>query len=173
MRAMLQATGTAAVAVVLAALVGVGRAEDVKGPPSPETVLKALAEAGKPGPEHQKLQPFVGDWDLTVKMWTDPSRPPAELKGTVERRWIMGGRCVQETARGEFEGKPFDGLGLLGYDRGQKKYTATRACSLCGVVSHGLATVNASGTKFECAKEECCPLTGEKVKGRDEIVIES
>ena len=30
-----------------------------------------------------------------------------------------------------------------------------------------------SGTKFECAKEECCPVTGQKVQGRDQIIIES
>ena len=60
-----------------------------------------MEEAGKPGPEHRKLQPFVGDWTLTVRLWTDPSQPPAEAKGTVQRKWIMGGRFVQETAKVE------------------------------------------------------------------------
>lgn len=46
-------------------------------------------------------------------------------------------------------------------------------CGLCGTISNSLATCDASGTKFDFATEECCPLTGQKVKGRDEIVIES
>src|SRR5262245_55635137 len=87
------------------ALLGVLRqaapADEPKTPPSPEALLKALAEAGKPGPEHKKLERFVGQWTFTMKLWTDPGQPPAELKGTIERKWIMGGRFVQETARGE------------------------------------------------------------------------
>jgi hypothetical protein len=164
---------TVALACGLTILPGLTRAEDAKVPNSPTALLKALAEAGTPGPEHKKLQPFVGDWSLTVKVWTDPSQPPAQSSGTALRKWIMGGRFVQETVKVECNGKTFEGMGLLGYDKAQKKFTTVRACGLCGTISTGLATCSDSGTRFECAKEECCPLTGQKVKGRDEILIES
>jgi hypothetical protein len=165
----------AALALFLGVLVKVTQARDPETPPTPEAFLKALAEAGKPGPEHQKLEPFVGRWSFTMKFWTDPSQPPAELKGTIERKWIMDGRFIQETARGACAktGKTFEGLGLLGYDAAQKKFTMVKACGLCGTISTGLATSDTLGTRFECVKEECCPLTGQKVKGRDEVVIES
>jgi hypothetical protein len=162
-----------AVGIGLSVLPGPNWALDRKVPESPAALLKALAEAGKPGPEHKKLEPFVGSWTLTVKLWTDPNQPPAEAKGTVERKWILGGRFVQESAKVQCHGKSFEGLGLLGYDRAQKKFTAVRACGLCGTIGYGLATCNDSGTRFECTKEECCPLTGQKIKGRDEILIES
>lgn len=148
-------------------------AADAKLPPSPGDVLQAMAEAGKPSAEHQKLQPLVGDWNLTVKMWTDPAQPPAELHGTVERKWIMGGRFVQETVEGEFDGKPFEATGLWGYDGAQKKFTTVRACGLCGIVSTSLSDFDAADGKFECTTEGVCPLSGETVKGRDEVVIES
>jgi hypothetical protein len=176
MKAMLQGIGMAvALALVLGVLAGRTWADDAKSPPTPEALLKALAEAGKPGAEHKKLEPFIGEWTFTMKLWTDPSRPPAELKGTIERKWILGGRFVQETARGECvkSGKTIEGLGLLGYDAGQKKFTSVRACGLCGTLSSGLVTCDESGTRFECVKEECCPLTGQKIKARDEVVIES
>src|SRR5262249_15813738 len=121
----------------------------------------------------KKLQPFVGDWTFTLKLWSDPSQPPAELTGTIERQWIMGGRFVQETVKGEYDGKTFEGMGLLGYDNGQKKFTRALVSGLKGKISNGLATCDASGKKFECATEECCPLTGETVQGRDEVIIES
>src|SRR5262245_9052070 len=101
---------------VLALLSGVllraAHADAPKTPPSPEALLKALAEAGKPGLEHKKLQPLVGNWAFTMKFWTDPSLPPAELKGTVERQWIMDGRFLQETVRGQCAttGKTCEGL---------------------------------------------------------------
>jgi hypothetical protein len=87
----------------------------------------------------------------------------------------MGGRFVQETVKGECPktGKTFEGLGLLGYHNGRKKFTRVQACGLCGTISNGLSTCDASGTKFECATEECCPVTGQTVKGRDEVIIES
>jgi hypothetical protein len=162
-----------ALAIGLGVFAGLVRAEGPKQPPSnPQEFLKALEEAGKPGPEHKKLQPLVGDWDLTVKLWVDPSQPPAEAKGTVTRKWILGGRFVQESVHVECGGKSFEGLGLVGYDSAQKKFTVVKACGLCGTVSHGLATCSAAGDRFECVKEECCPVTGQKVKGRDEVLIE-
>jgi hypothetical protein len=166
-------------AVALALLWGivfqVAQADEPKAPPSPEALLKALAEAGKPGAEHKKLQPFVGNWTFTMKLWTDPNQAPAELKGTIERKWIMDGRFVQETARGECAttGKAFEGLGILGYNSAQKKFSLTKVCGLCGTVSSDLVTCDSSGTRFECATEQCCPLSGQKIKGRDEVVIEN
>jgi hypothetical protein len=162
-----------ALGIGLSILPGRARAEDRKVPDSPAALLKALAEAGKPGPEHKKLEPFIGSWTLTVRLWTDPHQPPAEATGTALRKWILGGRFVQESAKVQCHGKTFEGLGLLGYDRGQKKFTTVRACGLCGTISTGLATCNDAGTRFECIKEECCPLSGQKIKGRDEILIES
>ena len=176
MKPILRTMGmAAALALGLAVLANLSLAQDAKAPPSPEALLKALAEAGKPGAEHKKLEPFVGKWTFTMKLWTDPKQAPAEIKGTIERKWIMDGRFVQETARGECAktGKTFEGLGLLGYDAGQKKFTSVRACGLCGTLSSGLVTCDSSGTRFECVKEECCPLTHQKIKARDEVVIES
>jgi hypothetical protein len=176
MRTILKSLGAAAaLALLLGVMYQATQADEPKTPPSPETLLKALAEAGKPGAEHKKLEPFVGRWTFTLKLWTDPNQAPAELKGTIERKWIMDGRFVQETARGECAqtGKTFEGMGLLGYDAAQKKFTSVKACSLSGTISSGLVTCDSSGTRFECVKEECCPLTGQKIKGRDEVVIEN
>src|SRR5262249_7409148 len=61
----------------------------------------------------------------------------------------------------------------IGYDAAQKKFSLVKACSLCGTISSGLVSCDSSGARFECVKEECCPLTSQKIKGRDELVIES
>lgn len=165
----------AAVTLLLVVNVRAVRAADPNVPPSPEALLKALAESGKPGAEHKKLRPFVGRWNFTLKIWTDPNQSPAELTGTIERKWIMDGRFVQESVQGKCPttGKSFEGFGLLGYNSAEKKFTCVKACSICGTISSSLITADASGTRFECTKEECCPLTSQKVKGRDEVVIES
>jgi hypothetical protein len=156
-------------------LVQLTQAGQQQAPPSPEALLQAMAEAGKPGVEHKKLEPFVGRWALTVKLWADPSQPPAEFKGTMERKWIMDGRFVQETGSVACvkTGKTFEGLGLIGYHPGEKKFTYVKACGLCGTISSGLVACDSTGSSFECVKEECCPLTGQKVKSRDQVIVES
>src|SRR5713226_7119844 len=111
MKAFLKTASVAtALALMLTLLVGLTQAGDKKAPASPQDLLKALAEAGKPGAEHKKLQPFVGNWTFTMNVWSDPSQPPAKLKGAIERKWIMDGRFVQETLRGECAqtGKTFE-----------------------------------------------------------------
>ena len=164
---------TVALTVALLVLAGPGQAEEAKKAPSPAELLKVLAENGKPGPEHKKLEPFVGEWTFTLKLWTNPNDSPAEATGTVERKWIMGGRFVQETVKGTCGDKSFEGMGLLGYDNAQKKFSATRVCGLCGKVSSSLGTISDSDKKLEFATEEYCPVCKENIKGRDEIVIES
>jgi len=175
MKTIARLVSMAAMSALLGILCQMTRAEDIKTPPSPEALLKAIAEAGQPGAEHKKLEPLVGRWSFTMKFWTDPTLPPAEMQGTLERKWIMDGRFVQETAHGQCTktGKAIDGLGLLGYNAAEKQFTAARACSLCGTLSSSTIACDSSGKRFECVKDEICPLTGQKVKARDEIVIEN
>jgi hypothetical protein len=175
MKTVLKTLGYTAASLLLAVAIRTAFADEPASPPSAGELVKALAEAGKPGAEHRKLQPFVGQWNFTMKLWTDPNQPPAEMKGTIERQWIMGGRFIQETARGQCaqSGREFEGMGLLGYDAAQKKFTCTKACGLSGTVSSGLASCDSTGTRFESVREEHCPLAGQKVRIRDEVVIES
>lgn len=152
-----------------------GWAEDVKSPPSPEQMAKILAEVGTPGLEHAKLQPLAGSWSYTCKIWMDPSQPPMETHGTIERRWVLGGRFLEEKTTGTgFDGKPgFEGLGLLGYDKAQKTYTSTWACSMGTGTCSGRGTADASGTKFTFQTEVFCPVLKKIIQGHDEIRIES
>jgi hypothetical protein len=165
----------AAALALLGVLGPMTQADDKKAPPSPEALLTSIAEAGKPGAEHKKLEPLVGQWSFTMKFWTDPSLPPAQMQGTVERKWIMDGRFVQESLHGHCAktGKGFEGLGLWGYNAAEKQFTNARACSLCGTVASGALSCDSSGNRFESVREETCPLTSQKVKSRDEFVIES
>ena len=55
MKAIPRWLGAAALALLLGVLLQATRAEEPKTPPTPEALIKALAEAGKPGVEHKKL----------------------------------------------------------------------------------------------------------------------
>jgi hypothetical protein len=99
-----------------------GRAEDKKADkPDEKAIFEAMMKAGTPGDAHKKLDPTVGSWDLVVKMWMDPSKPADETKAASERKWILGGRFVEEKVTGEFGGMKFEGGGVMGYDNLKKK----------------------------------------------------
>ena len=171
MRATCGAIGIAA-ALVLSLLAGQAGADDAK---KAEELAKAMAEASKPGPEHAKLQPLVGSWAYTCKFWMDPSKPPVESHGTIERQWVLGGRFLEERTIGTgFDGKPgFEGFGLVGYDNGRKQYTSSWVSNMCTGTCNGLGTSDTSGRKFTFHAEVFCPVQKKLMKSREELRIEA
>jgi len=136
-----------------------------------EPTLEDYAKAGQPGPEHKKLQPLVGSWTFTMKMWMDPSKKePIEGSGVCERSWILGDRFIHETVTSDSFGQKFTGIGVTGYDNAQGKYTSGWIDSM----STGLATSLGSADKeFTFTGEHTDAVTKKKVKGRDVIKIDS
>src|SRR5262245_35110533 len=94
----------AGAALVLAVLAGRGGADNAKAP-NPEELAKAFAEAARPGEAHAKLEPLAGSWTYTCKCWMMPGKPAVESRGTIERKWIQGGRFLEERVAGNnFDG---------------------------------------------------------------------
>src|SRR5262245_55052401 len=104
-------------AAVAAVAVGSAAADEKQAGPDLKAVMEAYSKASQPGDEHKKLEPMIGSWTYTSKFWMDPSQPPAVSSGTCERKWIMGGRFVREEIKGDLFGSPFEGFGLVGYDK--------------------------------------------------------
>ena len=87
-----------------------------------EEMMKKMEEYGTPNENHKALNPLAGDWDYTMTMWMDPASPPQTSTGTASSKWISGGRFLEETVKGEWMGKPFEGRSTMGYDNHQKEY---------------------------------------------------
>ncbi len=80
------------------------------------TVAKA------PTKEHEELLKTVGEWDAVMKMSPEPGAPAMELPGTERVVPIRNGRYVWSDFKMQWQGKPFEGHALCGYDTAQKKY---------------------------------------------------
>ncbi|MES2641299.1 MAG: DUF1579 domain-containing protein [Myxococcota bacterium] len=96
-----------------------------------------------PGPEHDRLATFVGDWSGPVSTWFDPDGAPEESAWRLSGALVLGGRFVRLTYSGTAMGKPHAGEILLGYERDEKRYTAAWIDSFHSgtqiMVSHGQA----------------------------------
>lgn len=129
---------TLVVILVCAVLVGPGYAQkDKAGEPSQEEMMKAYEQAAAPGPQHAMLAKTAGKWKCTVKSWMDPQGEPMVSEGSEETEVIFGGRYVRSHFKGSMMGQPFEGLGMMGYDNGKKKYVGTWLDSMgTGIMSY-------------------------------------
>jgi len=86
---------------------------------------RAETPAPKPGPAHQKLEIFVGDWTFQGDIKTTPLGPAAKTNGTLTGRMVLGGFFL------EFRGEEKDASGTItaqwleldSYDPVAKRYT--------------------------------------------------
>lgn len=94
----------------------------VEGQMPDDAAMQAAWEAaGKPGPQHEQFKKMVGAWKTEMKDYHGGPEPTVS-SGTAEFKLIMDGRYLVENFKGEHMGKPFEGLGISGYDNTTKKY---------------------------------------------------
>lgn len=121
------------------------------GGPSQEEMQKMMAEMEKlaaPGPEHKALAESVGTWTTTSKMWMEPGKPPMESTGSEEVKSVLGGRFFTMHFTGNMMGKPFEGMGMEGYDNTKKKYVMTWADSMGTMIIYAEGTGDAKQRTF-------------------------
>jgi uncharacterized protein DUF1579 len=102
--------------------------------------------AAKPGPEHAVLGKLVGTWDVTVKDLTDPSAPKI-TKGTETDRMI-GGLWLVSDVNGEYQGKPFLGHQVVGYDQDQKQYVSVWVDNMSSTATTGEGNYDPTANKL-------------------------
>jgi hypothetical protein len=147
-------------AVICAITIGV--AEEKPGAPDMAEMMKKLEAAGAPGVAHQALAPLIGEWEAEVKTWMAPDAPPTVTKGTAKAAWVMEGRFIQEEFSGEFMGKPFRGLSLIGYDNLKQKYTNFWVDNMNTAMFTSQGTAGQDGKIIGFEGKYDCPITGEK-----------
>jgi hypothetical protein len=88
-----------------------------------------LAEAAatpppRPGPEHQKLAPLVGEWTSEGECVATPMTPAEKWSTKLKNEWFKGGFAVVRhlTSKGSVTGETA-GLEVITYDGDAKAYT--------------------------------------------------
>ena len=123
MRGFYRNAATVAVAI---GLVFSARGEgQSKKAPSDAAIAAAMEKAMTPGEAQKKLDFLVGTFDVKVRTWLDPSKPPYESTATSIATWVLGNRYVQQMLAGTIGGEPWSGIGYAGYDNVAKKYVAS------------------------------------------------
>jgi hypothetical protein len=141
--------------------------KDMKQPPSKDDMAKMMAAYEKlatPGPEHAALGKMAGDWDVAVKMWMDPKQPAQESKGTCTEKSVLGGRYMQSDFHGMMMGKPYNGVGLDGFDNVKKQYSSVWIDDMGTQMMVAMGTPSADGKTITYTGKMDDPIVGQMNK---------
>ena len=129
------------------------------------SLLLAQAPPGppKPGPEHKKLEYFVGKWTVEDEIKPNGYVPAGKTVGTETDTLGPEGFYVESRAEG---GQLPTRFGFMAYDSHAKVYTSYYASSV-GLVGTATGTVN--GNTWTWMVED--KLAGQAVKGRTIITM--
>ena len=145
---------TLAVAVVLLP-VAAALAQQPTGQPqmTPEQMaqMEAYMKAAMPGEQHKAMAGAAGAYDMEIKGWSEPGKPPMVDKGTCSRTMMLDGRVMVEDVTATMMGAPFKGQGMMGFDNVTGKYWSTWTDSM----STGLMV--SEGT---CDAKQSCTFIG-------------
>jgi Protein of unknown function (DUF1579) len=81
-------------------------------------------EAPKPGPEHARLEVFIGKWINEGETIATPDPPAAKILTSDVYDWVPGGFFVLHTAYGRLGDLDVGGVELIGYDAKRGVYTS-------------------------------------------------
>jgi Protein of unknown function (DUF1579) len=124
-------------------------------------LAQAPAAPPKPGPEHKKLEYFVGKWTVESEIKANEFVPAGKTVGTETATLGPGGFYVESRAEG---GQLPTRLAIMAYDSHAKVYTSYYASSV-GLVGTGTGSVN--GNTWTWMVED--KFAGEAVKGRTTV----
>src|SRR5688500_6543896 len=83
---------------------------------------QTTAQQSPKAKEHDALKTLVGSFDVTHKMTLAGADKPVEEKATAHAELILGGLWLKSNINGTHEGKPFQGVWLVGYDPFKSSY---------------------------------------------------
>ena len=116
----------------------------------------------KPGPEHKKLEYFVGKWTVEGEIKANEFVRAGKIVSTETATFGPGGFYVESRNEGQLGTR----LAIIAYDSHAKVYTSYYASSV-GLVGVGTGTVN--GNTWTWMVED--KYAGKSIKGRTTVTI--
>jgi len=114
-----------------------------------------------PGENHRNLDKFVGNWNHKVQIWMSKDAKPEESMGISEVKWILGGKFLQHETKGDYNGQPFEGLGIIGFDNIRNEYNSVWLDSMGTGMMQANGQFNAGTLEFTESGEFSCPITND------------
>lgn len=127
----------------------------------------------RPGPQHERLRPFVGTFRARVSIFVGPDQTQ-ESTGTMVSRFVLDGLYLHQDYQGDpvGEGFPrFAGQGYWGYDQASGKYEGFWIDNGSTTMQRESGDVDATGRVWTMHSELRHPGTGQLLVKRSVISL--
>jgi hypothetical protein len=133
-------------------------------------MMEDYTKAAAPGPEHERLKEFAGEWNAALKSWMPDGSPCGTGKGVMTNKMILGDRYLHMSFEATMTGPdgsamPFKGMGISAYDKGKKKYTGVWIDEMSTGMMVSEGTCN--GNVMSCEGEFTDPVSGKPTKTKE------
>ena len=125
---------------------------------------KMWAEYATPGAEHEAFKSMVGTWKTVTKDFMTNPQNPTITEGSAKFELALGGRFLRQTYRSTFEGRPFEGEGLTGFDKSTKKYVGSWIDNMGTGIMNTVGEFDAATKTMTETSEMSSPMGPMKVK---------
>jgi len=126
------------------------------------SLAQAPSERPKPGPEHKKLEAFLGKWKVESEIKPNAYVPAGNGVTTEHYTLGTGGFWVERRAEGQIP----ETFGIMAYDSYAKGYVSYYASNV-GLVGTGTGSVN--GNTWTWIVDD--RMAGKTVKGRTTVTF--
>lgn len=124
----------------------------------------ALAQ---PGEHHEHLAGYAGKWKAKMKMWMAPGAEPMLAESEAEAKWIFDGRFLEWHYGGDFQGSPYSGMGIDGYNNADKRYESILLDNFGTLIVFYEGDCSADGKVREMRGSFTNPMAGSVVEQRN------
>ncbi len=136
------------------------KAEDQK---KKQEMMQEWMKFATPGEGHKFFKDVTGSWTYTSLSWEKKDAKPNKSKGTSTIRLIMGGRYLEQTAKGNMMGMPFEGRGFTGYNNATGKYESTWMDNMSTSMMVGKGSYDKETKTLKDEGEFYCPMNKKNV----------
>jgi len=84
--------------------------------------MAKVSKAARLGPQHDKMAALAGSWNLQFKHRTGPDAEWSTETGTAEAKIALGGRYLVEELKCTYDGVPYEGVRVHGFDNLEGTY---------------------------------------------------
>jgi hypothetical protein len=128
-----------------------------------DNALQSQQPAPQPGPEHKRLDVFIGKWITEGYTVAAPGAPPNSITTSDVYEWLPGGYFVLHITYGRIGDIDVGGTEILGYDPATKRYF-TRCYDSRGAIHDAELTVDGDTWSWKGATTGCTAIFTEHGK---------
>lgn len=158
------------ISIIICAIISISAFTKIKAQDS-ASMMKAWMTYMTPGEIHKMLAGSDGEWKGDITMWMAPNAPAIKSTGSAVNKMIMGGRYQQSMHTGSFNGMPFEGMSLVGYDNAKKVFMSSWVDNMGTGIMQMEGTWDAKTNTINFTGNTIDPATGKDMKVRETYKI--